>query len=184
MRIIAGKYRGRRLIAPEGDRIRPTSDRLRERLFNILEHGRDENLTGAMVADIFAGSGALGIEALSRGAASVTFVETDREARQVIRANLSELGLTDQAEIIGSAANQLPAKAHAFDLVMLDPPYGRDLLGPALERLLKVGWIGPDTCVVAETERPGPSTLPPPLEIVDRRSQAQSEILFAKVATQ
>lgn len=181
MRVIAGKLRGRHLKGPEGRALRPTSDRLRERIFNILAHGDSDGLAGATVADIFAGSGALGIEALSRGAKAVTFVESDPIARQIIRTNLAALKVAESAELLACPADQVPARTRPFNLILLDPPYGKDLLMPALDRLLAAGWLGQETKVVIETQYPGPAALPPPLKVTDRRRQARSEILFVAV---
>src|SRR5689334_4958151 len=123
MRVIAGSARGRRLQAPSGDGTRPTSDRVREATFNAL--GSLDALVGATVLDLFAGSGALGIEALSRGAARATFVERDRTARTVLEANLAACGFADRAEVVASDADRLLATAgeRRWDLALLDPPY-------------------------------------------------------------
>jgi 16S rRNA (guanine966-N2)-methyltransferase len=126
MRVIAGSARGRRLQAPQGDGTRPTADRVREATFNAL--GSLGAITGATVLDPFAGSGALGIEALSRGAASATFVERDRAARAVLEANLETCGLTDRAEVVAGDAERFLATAagRRWDLALLDPPYAYD----------------------------------------------------------
>lgn len=173
--------RGRPLKGPKGRALRPTSDRLRERIFNILTHGNSINLAGAEVADIFAGTGALGIEALSRGAASAVFVDSDGAARKLVRDNLAAMKLVDKAEVMACPANQVPLRKQAFDLVFLDPPYHANLLMPVLERLLAAGWIDDGTYIVIETGHPGPPTLPLPMKILDRRTQGQSEIIFARV---
>jgi 16S rRNA (guanine966-N2)-methyltransferase len=138
MRIIAGKWRGRPLVAPEGQATRPTSERAREALFSMLA-SRVGSFEGLKVADLFAGSGALGLEALSRGAASCIFVEKDRAALDSIRANLARLGA--QADILPASAERV-ALPHPVDLAFLDPPYGSALALPALAnlKLAPGGW--------------------------------------------
>ena len=150
MRIIAGEWRGRKLVAPKGEATRPTADRTRETLFNMLA-SRIGSFEGLGVADLFAGSGALGLEALSRGAASCLFAEQDKPALDAIRANVEALGARARADIrAGSVMSLDPAKA-PYDLVLLDPPYGTGAAGVALDRLLRLGWIGPGTWIAAET---------------------------------
>lgn len=157
MRIVAGRLRGRSLVAPADARVRPTSDRVREALFNILAHqdfGRDFSLEGARVLDLFAGTGALGIEALSRGARFALFVEDDAEARGLVRQNIETLGLTGITKVWRRDASRLearPAQAgEPFDLVFADPPYRKNLLGPCLTALRAGDWIAPCALVVAE----------------------------------
>lgn len=140
MRIIAGTWRGRPLDAPRGNATRPTSDRAREGLFSMLASrlGSFEDLA---VADLFAGTGALGLEALSRGAASCTFVEKDRVALDILRRNIDRLGATAKADIHAQAVEHLPPPARPFDLVMMDPPYGAGLAQPALDKA--AAWLAP-----------------------------------------
>lgn len=150
MRIIAGEWRGRRLVAPRGDATRPTADRTRETLFSMLT-SRLGSFEGLAVADLFAGSGALGLEALSRGAASCLFVEQDAEALKAIRANVETLGAKPRALVqTGSVLSLGPAKA-PHDLILLDPPYDTGAGEVALDRLLRLGWIGPQTWISLET---------------------------------
>jgi 16S rRNA (guanine966-N2)-methyltransferase len=150
VRVIAGEWRGRKLVAPKGDATRPTSDRTRETLFNMLA-SRLGYFDGLTVADLFAGSGALGIEALSRGAASCLFVEHEAAAADAIRANLAALDARTRSEVRRGSVMELgPAKA-PHDLILLDPPYGTGAAGVALDRLLRLGWIGPATWIAAET---------------------------------
>jgi 16S rRNA (guanine966-N2)-methyltransferase len=150
MRIIAGSLRGRVLAAPKGDATRPTADRTREGLFSMLVSrlGSFEELA---VADLFAGSGALGFEALSRGAARCTFVEQDRAALDALKANASKLGVT--ADIRAQSVLALGAVAAPYDLILMDPPYGTGAGAVALDRLGRFGWIGPATLVSIETKR-------------------------------
>ena len=150
MRIIAGQWRGRRIAAPPGDTTRPTADRTRETLFSMLlsRLGSFEELS---VADLFAGSGALGLEALSRGAASCLFVEQDAAALKALRTNIETLGAKDRCTITAGSALALgPAKA-PLDLILLDPPYDSGAGAVALDRMVRLGWIGPHTWISLET---------------------------------
>lgn len=140
MRIIAGRWRGRPLDAPAGTATRPTSDRAREGLFSMLASrlGSFEELA---VADLFAGTGALGLEALSRGAAHCTFVEKDRAALAILGRNIERLGAGERADVRAVAVEHMPAPARPFDLVLMDPPYGAGLAQPALDR--GASWLAP-----------------------------------------
>jgi 16S rRNA (guanine966-N2)-methyltransferase len=149
MRIIAGEFRGRRLRTPRDQAIRPTSDRAREALFGILEHGTP-TVRGARFLDLFCGTGAVGLEAHSRGAAEVVLVEDDRTALQLAQANLARLGSPGSVRLLARDATRLGPAPHRFDLVFLDPPYGSGLAGAALEALLRHGWLGADARVVVE----------------------------------
>ncbi|MGN6497006.1 MAG: 16S rRNA (guanine(966)-N(2))-methyltransferase RsmD [Tsuneonella sp.] len=150
MRIIAGEWRGRKLAAPKGEATRPTADRTRETLFNMLA-SRIGGFEGLSVADLFAGSGGLGLEALSRGAAFCLFVEQDAAAVQAIRANVETLGARTRAEVrAGSVMSLGPAKV-PHDLILLEPPYGTGAGAVALDRLLRLGWIGEQTWIALET---------------------------------
>lgn len=156
MRIVGGAFKGRSLRAPEGRGTRPTSDRARESIFNILEHAAwSPGLQGARVLDLFAGSGALGFEALSRGAAFALFVETDEAARGAIRANIDEFGLFGVTRVHRRDATDLgvkPAGVGApFDLVFCDPPYHQGLAPRAFAQLTAGSWIAPGALVVLET---------------------------------
>ncbi len=150
MRIIAGEWRGRKLSAPKGDATRPTADRTRETLFSMLT-SRLGSFEGLQVADMFAGSGALGLEALSRGAAHCLFVEQEAEALKVLRANIDTLSARERCALQAGSVTALgPARA-AYDLLLLDPPYGTGAGTVALDRLLRLGWIGPATWIAVET---------------------------------
>ena len=151
MRIIAGKWRGRPLVAPKGDTTRPTADRTRETLFSMLT-SRIGDLEGLAVADLFAGSGALGLEALSRGAASCLFVEQDRAALDALRANAAELGL-DRPDIRATSVLTLGSAPRPLDLILMDPPYGTGAGAVALDKLNRQGWIGPASWISIETDR-------------------------------
>ncbi|MFN3515729.1 MAG: 16S rRNA (guanine(966)-N(2))-methyltransferase RsmD [Novosphingobium sp.] len=150
LRIIAGEWRGRKLIAPAGDTTRPTADRTRETLFSMLV-SRIGDFAGLAVADLFAGSGALGLEALSRGAASCTFVEQDAAAIRALRGNIAALRAAPQCDVRASSVLALgPAKAPP-DLILLDPPYHSGAGSVALDKLNRLGWIGEGTWISLET---------------------------------
>lgn len=149
MRLVAGRFRGRVLAAPEGSTTRPTADRVRESLFNILSHG-EPALRGARVADVFAGSGALGLEALSRGAAHVTFFESAVSALSVIAGNLKKLGCEAEATLVRQDALKPPKASAPCQFLLLDPPYKTGLATPALQALAAQGWIAPDARIVVE----------------------------------
>ena len=148
MRIIAGQWRGRPLVAPRGDATRPTADRTREALFSMLV-SRVGSFEGLTVADLFAGSGALGLESLSRGAASCVFVEQDKPALDALRANTEKLGI--RPDIRATSVLALGPAAAPIDLILIDPPYGTGAGVVALERLSRLGWIAPATWVSIES---------------------------------
>lgn len=155
MRIVAGAWRGRALIAPAGQATRPTADRVRQALFDMLMHapwGGRGVLEGARVLDAFAGTGALGLEALSRGAAFATFIEQDRAALEALRRNVAACRAQARCMVLPVDVLAAPA-GEACGLVFLDPPYGQDLVPRALARLQRMGWIAPGALVVAETRR-------------------------------
>ena len=150
MRVISGEWRGRKLLAPKGDTTRPTADRTRETLFSMLT-SRLGSFEGLVVADLFAGSGALGIEALSRGAAQSLFAEQDRDALDILRKNLSALEATPRADVRATSVLALGPAKRTYDLLMLDPPYGTGAASVALDKLNRLGWIGPDSWLSVET---------------------------------
>lgn len=150
MRIIAGDWRGRKLVAPKGDATRPTADRTRETLFSMLT-SRLGSFEDLRVADLFAGSGALGLEALSRGAAHCLFVEHDRAALDAIRQNISALDARNRTTIEATSVMHLRPAREPYDLILLDPPYDTGAGAVALDRLLRLDWIGPATWMAVET---------------------------------
>jgi len=150
MRIISGDWRGRKLNAPKGDLTRPTADRTRETLFSMLT-SRLGSFEDIEVADLFAGSGALGLEALSRGAGHCLFVEQDRGALDAIRSNIATFDARGRAKVEAASVMQLRARTHPLDLILLDPPYKTGAGEVALDRLLRLGWIGDVTWMALET---------------------------------
>jgi 16S rRNA (guanine966-N2)-methyltransferase len=165
MRIVAGTWRGRALIAPPGAATRPTADRVRQALFDMLLHapwgGRD-TVAGAHALDVFAGTGALGLEALSRGAAHATFVEHDRAALAALRVNIAACRAEDRSTILAADALAVP-QGEAARLIFLDPPYRHDLVPRAVARLHAAGRIAPGALLIAETAREEPPPTAEPL---------------------
>jgi len=152
MRIVAGEWRGRKLVAPQGDTTRPTADRTRETLFSMLA-SRLGSFEGLAVADLFAGSGALGLEALSRGAESCIFVEQDAPAIRALRQNIAALKAQGQSDVRASSVLALGPAKQPLDLILMDPPYGTGAGAVALEKLHRLGWIGEATWISIETAR-------------------------------
>ncbi len=150
MRVIAGEWRGRRLLAPKNDATRPTADRTRETLFSMLA-SRVGSFEGLYVADLFAGSGALGIEALSRGAAHALFGEQDRDALDALRQNLAALGAPARADVRAGSVLGLGPARRSFDLLLFDAPYGTGAGSVALDKLNRLGWVGADSWISVET---------------------------------
>jgi 16S rRNA (guanine966-N2)-methyltransferase len=185
MRIVAGQYRGKPLIGPEGSATRPTSDRARESIFNILEHAAwSPGLREARVVDLFAGSGALGFEALSRGAAFALFVETDEAARGAIRDNVEALGLFGNTRIDRRDATDLGARPSSagppFGLAFLDPPYAKGLGEKALAELRAHGWLKPGAVVVFERGSGEPDVAVEGFETLDARDYGAARIHFLR----
>ena len=180
MRIVGGRLGGRILAGPKSQAIRPTSDRLRESLFNILAHGHGDPVTGARVLDLFAGSGALGLEAMSRGARFALFIDDGAEARALLRQNVEALGLGGVTRIFRRDATKLGA-AHPvepFSLAFLDPPYRRGLAERALGSLAAGGWLTPDALVVVEEAADAGFQTPDGFTATDRRRYDDTEFLF------
>lgn len=182
MRIVGGRLRGRNLSAPKSQAIRPTADRLRESLFNILVHAYGDPVANARVLDLFAGTGALGLEAVSRGAAFALFIDDGAEARALMRDNVETLGLGGVTRIFRRDATKL-GPAHPiepFTLVFLDPPYGHGLAEKALISAREGGWLSSDALIVVEEET-GAFTVPPGFEQIERRTFDDTELIFAHV---
>ena len=183
MRIVGGQFRGRPLATPADAATRPTSDKVREAVFNILEHGvPDFAIEGTRVLDLFAGTGALGLEALSRGAAYCLFVEEGAEARALIRRNLEALALTGVTKIFRRDATNLgPAGSQtAFGLVFLDPPYGKGLAERALASAATGGWLAAGAIAVVEERKGEPIAVPAQFAELDRRRWGDTQVLFAR----
>ncbi len=187
MRIVAGSLRGRAIAAGADRRVRPTSDRAREALFNILAHGESFRRAegplprGARVADVFAGTGALGFEALSRGAAHAVFIDDEAEAVRLIQRNAATLGLVERAAILrrdALAPGRPPAGAAPCDLVFLDPPYHSGLAAPALAALARAGWLADAAIVVVEVAAREDFAPPPGFNVVDERRYGAARILI------
>jgi 16S rRNA (guanine966-N2)-methyltransferase len=179
MRIISGLYRGRPLVAPKGDTTRPTADRTREALFSMLV-SRLGSFEGLRVLDLFAGSGALGLEALSRGAAACTFVEQDGAALDALRTNITKLGAVGADVRAGSVMALGPAPA-PYDLLLLDPPYDSGAGVVALERLLRLGWITPGALVSVETMK-REDVAPEGFEVEAERVYGKAKITLLRAA--
>jgi 16S rRNA (guanine966-N2)-methyltransferase len=185
MRIVAGKHRGRRLAAPPGAAVRPTSERARAALFNILAHGRFANgpaYLDARVLDVCAGTGAFGLEALSRGARFAAFIELDRTARDVLAANIAALGETLRSRIIAADATAPPRSDGPCDLVFIDPPYRSDLASPALAALIKAGWLAPGALIIAELAARAAFAPPEGIEVLDERRYGAGRLVFMRAA--
>src|SRR5262245_47255578 len=185
MRIIAGQFRGRTLVAPNDERTRPTSDRVRESVFNILEHGiAGFSLAGIRVLDLFAGTGALGLEALSRGAAFCLFVEEDAAARGAIRRNIEALGVGGVTKVFRRDALALGPAGNrgGFGLVFLDPPYERELAPAALASAAAGGWLARGAVAVIEESRRASIVLPPGFTALQQRIWGDTQVLFAGYA--
>jgi 16S rRNA (guanine966-N2)-methyltransferase len=184
VRIVGGVHRGRRLIAPAGEAVRPTSDRAREALFNILTHGdfaaSGPPFAGRCVLDAFAGTGACGLEALSRGASQAAFIEQGREALAILRRNIAALGEEDHANIVAGDAARPPRAPFASAVVFLDPPYRSGLAAAALAALAQAGWIAPGALAVVEIA--ASEGLPPPagFSIVDERVYGAARLVFLR----
>jgi 16S rRNA (guanine966-N2)-methyltransferase len=182
MRVVGGRLRGRTLAAPASRDIRPTADRLRESVFNILSHAYGDPISGARVLDLFAGTGALGIEAISRGAAFALFVDNGAEARALLRNNVEALALGGVTKVFRRDATNLgPAHpVEPFSLVFLDPPYGKGLAETALNSLREGGWLTPEALVVVEEAKAAGFLPPNGFEELERRDYDDTEFVFLR----
>lgn len=184
MRIVGGQFRGRTLKSPSSQAIRPTSDKLRESIFNILAHAYDDPITAARVLDLFAGTGALGIEALSRGAKFGLFVDEGAEARGLIRANVEAMSLTGVTKIFrrnASKMGEIGALA-PFDLVFCDPPYGKGLAEQSITSARLGGWFATDALIVVEEAAKSAFKTPEGFEELERRVYGDTEIVILRLA--
>ncbi len=183
MRVTGGSFGGRTLKSPASQKIRPTSDKLRQAVFNILAHGYGDPASDARVLDLFAGTGALGIEALSRGAAFALFVEEAAEARALIRANVEALSLTGVTKIFRRDATGLGPRGafEPFSLVFCDPPYGKGFAEKAFASAREGGWLADDALLVVEEAVAAKFTAPEGFEVLERREYDDTEIVFLHV---
>ncbi len=186
MRIVGGKHRGRRIAAPEGHDVRPTSDRAREALFNILQHGSfsadgTSPLIDARVLDVFAGSGALGLEALSRGAAHLTCIESSATARSVLHANAKALGETTRVTVVQADATKPPTAAGPpCRLVLMDPPYRSGMAAPALAALAERRWLAEGAICVVEISAAESLEAPAGFTPLDERRYGKAKLVFLR----
>jgi 16S rRNA (guanine966-N2)-methyltransferase len=185
MRIIGGKFSGRTLAAPSGRATRPTSDRVREAIFNILSHGIDGfDIEGARVLDLFAGTGAMGLEALSRGGRHCKFVDESAEARGLVRNNADALGLIGVAKIWRRDATKLGpcAPQPPFGLVFIDPPYGKGMGATALVSLVAGGWLEAGAVIVLEEAAKADLAAPKGIHEIDRRVYGDTQVMIFRAA--
>jgi 16S rRNA (guanine966-N2)-methyltransferase len=183
LRIVGGLHRGRRLIAP-GELVRPTSDRAREALFNILSHGKfaaeGSPFAERPVLDAFAGTGAFGLEALSRGASAAAFIENDRDALAALRCNVMALGEEDRARIVAGDATRPPRAIFACAVAFLDPPYRSGLAAPALGALAAAGWLTPDALAIVELAAREELATPPGFTLADESVYGAARLVFLR----
>ena len=183
MRIVAGQFRGRPILSPDHAGLRPTSDRVRESIFNILSHGIDDfDVRGARVIDLFAGTGALGLEAVSRGAAYCLFVEDGAESRGLIRSNVEAYGLTGVTRVFRRDATDLGPAGNmaAFGLAFLDPPYGKGLAEKALAALRDGTWLLPAAVVIVEEASSSSFAWPGGFAALETRTYGNTTVYFGR----
>jgi 16S rRNA (guanine966-N2)-methyltransferase len=188
MRIVSGKLKGRPILTPEGRTTRPTSDRAREAIFNILAHAEwAPELDGLRVMDLFAGSGALGFEAISRGASHCLFVETESHARGIIRENIDKYSLFGNTRIHRRSATDLGKKpagiGEPYDMAFMDPPYGYDLVDPAIRELQKGGWLKPDAIIIAEISKDDARPQFENCEVLQEKTYGAATVFMARLST-
>ena len=186
MRIVAGKHRGRTIEAPPGSTVRPTGDRVREALFNILDHGAyaadGSPFRGRHVLDAFSGTGALGLEALSRGAGHASFLENSGPVRQVLQANITKLGESGRSSVIAGDATKPPRATSPAALVLMDPPYGEGLGGPTLVALTARGWLSPGALAVVEVAAKEAFAPPDGFALIEERIYGAARLVFLRAS--
>lgn len=185
MRIISGKHKGRRIDLPKDTdgKIRPTSEFAREAIFNILSHRKDgNNFVGKNVLDVFCGTGAFGLEALSRGAASVTFVDSSKEAIASARHNAEKMGEAETTEFLHTDATKLGRARKTYSLIFIDPPYFEKLIPPTLLALHNGGWIAGDALLVIEHDSKETVEIPPIFEVIDKRKYGRAMVEILKLS--
>ena len=182
MRIVAGRLKGRTLAGPKSNAIRPTSDRLREAIFNVLVHAYGDPIDGVRLLDLFAGTGAMGLEAISRGAAFALLVDDGAEARSLIRANVEALGVGGVTRVFRRDATKLGAAKpiEPFGLVFCDPPYGKGLASAALVAARDGGWLAPDALIVVEEEM-GAFQPPDGFGELERRDYGDTQVTLLRL---
>jgi 16S rRNA (guanine966-N2)-methyltransferase len=184
LRIVGGVHRGRRLIAPPGEAVRPTSDRAREALFNILSHGNFAAaglpFAGRPVLDAFAGTGAVGLEALSRGASAAAFIEDGRDALAALRRNIAALGEEERAHVVAGDATRPPRAALVCAVAFLDPPYRSGLAAPALAALAAAGWLAADALAIVEVAAREDLPAPDAFAVIDERIYGAARLVFLR----
>lgn len=185
MRIVGGKFRGRAIAGPKAGSsdIRPTTDRARESLFNILQHGWADRLDNARILDLFSGTGALGFEAMSRGGSFVLFIEMGSQGRGLVRETMHMLGLQGAAKLFRRDATKLGliGTMDPFDLIFADPPYGKRLGEGALVALREGGWLKPDALIILEEAANAPFTMPEHYELIEERRAGDTILRFIKL---
>src|SRR5260370_6278676 len=184
LRFVGGSHRARRLAAPAGEAVRPTSDRAREALFNILSHGNFAAgglpFAGRPVLDAFAGTGAVGLEALSRGASAAAFIEDGRDALAALRRNVAALGEEERAYVVAGDATRPPRAALVCAIAFLDPPYHSGLAAPALAALAAAGWLAADALVIIEVAAREQSSAPAGFAVIDERVYGAARLVFRR----
>jgi 16S rRNA (guanine966-N2)-methyltransferase len=185
MRIIAGAYKGRKLFTPEGSDIRPTSDRAREAIFNLIMHGRyaGENVIDCHILDICCGTGALGLEALSRGARIATFIDQDKRSIELAKKNVTHCSANAQSFFVQSDATKLPPAREAANLVLMDAPYATPLLAPTYAALVRGNWLAPAALLVAEQSRDMAVPTLDGAELLDERIYGKAKVLVYKTSS-
>ena len=178
MRIIGGKYKGRKLQSPSSSHIRPTTDRMRETLFNILSHGAGNGFSGARILDIFAGTGALGLEALSRGAEHVTFVEKDRRSQEIIKKNIIELNAENITSLKSIDALKIKDFEGSFDCIFMDPPYYKCLITPLLQIIKSENLLRKDGVIIIESASSENLDIPEYYNILKEKSYGQAKVMI------
>ena len=184
MRIIAGRMKGRKLITPENEAIRPTSDRTRESLFNLLMHGSygGEHIVERRVADLCCGTGALGLEAISRGASECIFIDQDKRSLQLAKDNALHCNVIPSCQFIQSDVSRLPTARTPVALVMMDAPYASPLTLPAFNALKNGNWFEPDALFVVEQQKASTTEELPGAELIDERGYGKAKLLIYKIA--
>lgn len=184
MRIISGQFKGRRLHTPKNDAIRPTSDRTREALFNLLMHGHyaGAHIVGQRVADLCCGTGALGLEALSRGASECMFIDQDKTSLALTRDNVLHCNAVPQAQFLQADVTRLPAARQPVSLVLMDAPYDSPLTGRAYQSLRSGHWFAPEALFVVEQPMAAPITVLEGAELIDQRKYGKTILLVYRVA--